>query len=307
MIVRASRPKVSFDTSRSLQSAFEQLSLPWLCPALHTKPDRIYRRQNATVTKKWIDRTRAHPPALRHPPSVQHRSLERKYAYAAAAEYPGDDYEDHVPFENLNHRYSQQNPPLHPWAFDRGLSELPSFDPSSPLVIHDSIQPAPRRFRSRGLTVGGDVGTIHQTLEACLKVGRFERAAATLRRLNFIYKPEAPELIEAHNAYLSSLIDRVVNTKDQQLLKQVQRWFEVDIRGQGIPPDPMTYGLMLRATFQEADQLKVDRTIRRYIGLAEQVDLRNEALAVALSTLNAQEIGRVTQVRPLLLEIFIWK
>lgn len=301
MIIRTSRPKVSFDTSRNLQSAFEQLSLPWLCPALYTKPDRKYLRRNTTITKKWTDRTRAHPPALRQCTSVQNRALERRYAYVAAAEIPDYDYEDHIPFEDLNHRHSQQNPPLNSWAFHRGLSQLPSFDPSSPLVIHDSIQPAPRRFRSRGLTVGGDLAAIHQTLEACLKVGRFERAAATLRRLSIIYKPNAPELIEAHNAYLSSLIDRVANTKDQQLLKQVQRWFEVDIRGQGIPPDPMTYGLMLRATFQEADQLKVDRTIRRYIGLAEQADLRNEALAVALSTLNAQEIGRVTQVCPLLL------
>lgn len=147
--------------------------------------------------------------------------------------------------------------------------------------------------------MGGEIYEIHETLQACLQVGRLERAAATLRRLSTIYRLDAPELIKTHNDYLASLIDRIVNTKDQELLKQVQRWFEVEIRAQGIPPDALTYGLMLRASFQEANQLKIDRTIRRYIALAEQAGLRDEALCTALTTLNAQEIGRVTRVRTL--------
>ncbi|MCJ1415956.1 DNA-directed RNA polymerase [Xylographa parallela] len=160
------------------------------------------------------------------------------------------------------------------------------------------MRSAPRKFRVTNDGIGGELSEIHQTLQACLRVGRFERAAATVRRLTAIYKLDAPELINAHNDYLASAIERIVESKDQDLLRHVQRWFEVEIRASGIIPIPRTYGLMLRASFQESNQLKIDRTIRRYIALAEQADLRDEALSTALNMLNSQEIGRVTRVCP---------
>ncbi|MCJ1250883.1 DNA-directed RNA polymerase [Trapelia coarctata] len=222
----------------------------------------------------------------------------RGYAYAAVADYAANN-DEYIPFDQPGLPFSPSGSSGYPWAPDRGLANLPTFDPTSPLVIHDSLRPGPRKFRDHFAEgSGGDIQEIHQTLQACLQVGRLERAAATLRRLSSIYRLDAPELINTHNDYLVSLIDRVVNTKDQELLKQVQHWFEVEIRAQGIPPDALTYGLMLRASFQEANQLKIDRTIRRYIALAEQAGLRDEALCTALTTLNAQEIGRVTRACP---------
>ena len=296
MIIRASRPRLPLDASR-LQPAFEQLNLPWLCPALCGLQARPRLRSTTTISTRspTVSYTLPHP-KIRKSPQVQKPTPGRGYAFAAVADYANNN-DEYIPFDQVGLSHPPPSSSGYPWASSRGLTDLPTFDPTSPLVIHDSLRPAPRKFRDHSSDgTGGEIHEIHQTLDACLQVGRLERAAATLRRLSLIYRLDAPELIKTHNGYLASLIDRVVNTKDQELLKQVQRWFEVEIRAQGIPPDALTYGLMLRASFQEANQLKIDRTIRRYIALAEQAGLRDEALSTALTTLNAQEIGRVTRV-----------
>ena len=293
MIIRASRPILPLKSPRSLQPAFEQLQFPWLCPALLGNSVWRSSRPTTTATKrKLIHGQRSTNLTNRRPVTKAQR---RGFAYATGLGNStlNDNY---VPFDNSGALHASQDPSRYPWSGRVDLSEIPSFDPTSPLIIHDSMRQAPRRYRVTNGGIGGELSEIHQTLQACLRVGRFERAAATVRRLTAIYKLDAPELIDAHNDYLASAIERVVECKDQALLRHVQRWFEVEIRASGIPPNPRTYGLMLRASFQESNQLKIDRTIRRYIALAEHADLRDEALSTALNTLNSQEIGRVTRV-----------
>ena len=299
MLSCASRPKLLYDASRSFQSAFEQLHLPWLCPAFCQRPTRRSTRTSTSVAEKRPTTIQSGPhQTIRKPTVIHNQSRGRGFAYAAVADY-ADIVEDYVPFDHIGLPYPQQTSSPYPWMPTGVRSELPSFNPSSPLVIHDSLRQTPRKFRDNGDGIGGELAEIHQTLEACLQVGRLERAAVTLRRLTTIYKLDASELIQAHNNYLASLIERVVQGKDQDLLRHVQHWFEVEIRSQGIPPDGTTYGLMLRAAFQEGNQGKIDRTIRRYIHLAEQAGRRDEALSTALNTLNEQQIGRVTRVCPM--------
>ncbi|MCJ1399877.1 DNA-directed RNA polymerase [Xylographa trunciseda] len=297
MIIRASRPRLPSNGIRSLPLAFEQLQLPWLCPALLENLPLHFDRSTATATKRRsIHGQRSVVPRNREPVTSNTKTQGRGFAYAAGFDNPtlSDDY---IPFDNNGNPYGPQIPSQYPWSGHANLSELPSFDPTSILVIHDSLRQTPRKYKTiEG--IGGELSQIHQTLQACLRVGRLERAAATVRRLTAIYKLDALELIEVHNDYLTAAIERVVQSKDQALLRHVQRWFEVEIRARGIPPNPTTYGLMLRASFQESNQLKIDRTIRRYIALAEQADVRDEALGTALNTLNSQEIGRVTHVCP---------
>lgn len=137
-----------------------------------------------------------------------------------------------------------------------------------------------------------------QTLRACFKIGRFGRAATLMRRLNEIYRPDTPQLLAAHNEYLRELIDRITNTKDQQLLKDLHKWFEVDLRGVGVVPDATTYALMIKAALQELDPKKVNRTIRRYMSLAAAVaGMQDRVMEIMLLLLNEQDIGRVTRVR----------
>ena len=170
-----------------------------------------------------------------------------------------------------------------------------TFNPSAPLIIQDSLSKAPRKFRVEN-GVSGSIDEIEGILRTCLKVGRLDRAAATLRRLNTIYKIDAPELVALHNEYIGFLVRQIVRTKDQNLLRQLQKWFEVDMCAKGIAPRPTTIALMIQAALQESKQAKIDRTVRRYIALADEAGFMDEAMTVALGMLTEQEIGRVTRV-----------
>ena len=139
---------------------------------------------------------------------------------------------------------------------------------------------------------------IHNSLRACLQVGRLDKAAAFMRRLNVIYKHDAPILIETHNEYIGSLLDRIVRTKDQEVLHQVQNWFEVDLCGKGIVPNPITFALMIQAALQETNQSKIDRTVKRYLALADQAGIGDEVMTTSLNILSEQDLGRVTRLLP---------
>ena len=222
------------------------------------------------------------------------RSSQRGLASAAAVDYrlAQDDF---VPFEGSQNAF-QQKPNIHS-ALTRpeGISTLREFDPSSTIVIRDSPSTIPRRFRTVN-AISGEIAEIQQTLHACLQVGRFERAAVLMRRLNKIHKSDAPELLACHNNYLRELSLAIMRTRDEQLLKSIHKWFEVDLRGVGVTPDPITYFCMIQASLKQRDSKKAERAIRRYLQLAMEAGLRDEVMKVMLGLMNEQDFGRITSV-----------
>lgn len=137
---------------------------------------------------------------------------------------------------------------------------------------------------------------IMEIFRACLQVGRFPRAATIMRRLNHVLKPEAPELIAAHNDYLRELVQIVVRTKDQTMLRDVYKWFEVDIRGAGVIADASTYAFMIHTALQESNASKANRTIKRYFSLADEAGLLDGTLARLQILASEQDFGRATLV-----------
>ena len=120
-----------------------------------------------------------------------------------------------------------------------------------------------------------------------------------MQRLSTLYKPDAPGLLAAHNDYIRELTYRVSRTKDRQMLKDIQKWFEVSLRGKGVTPDATTYALMIQATFQEPDTKKVSRTIRRYVHLAEEAGIVDETVAITSSMLDGESVEIMREVRVL--------
>ncbi|KAL8769940.1 MAG: hypothetical protein Q9209_004187 [Squamulea sp. 1 TL-2023] len=228
----------------------------------------------------------------RSEPSIQ--SNARRLASAANFEFfpSGDDY---VPFEN---RPRQREPDAFqlPWlATTEAATHGGGFDLDQPLIIKDSLTTRPPRFRSFD-AITGELGDIVMTMKACLHVGRFERAATLMRRLNAIYKNDSPALLAAHNDYIRELAWKISSTRDQQLLSSLQAWFEVDLRGQGVVPDATTYAFMIQAVLQDVSMDRSGRSIRRYLHLAQDQGLRDELMNVLLLVLNEQDVGRVTRV-----------
>lgn len=306
MFSRASNQRAQRDLSKVWQSNLQGLTFPWLCPILYraispprktstiapTRPSRRPKLTQASLSKPELTNTR-----------ITQRNL------ASAADFVYDEHdgfddvrENHVPFEASKADYQQHAKSNYRWP---GLS-IPSADPyasrPSPLIIKEISSTKAPQFRAVD-GISGDLPEIMQTLRACFKIGRFGRAATLMRRLNEIYRSDTPQLLAAHNEYLRELVDRISYTKDQQLLKKLHKWFEVDLRGARVIPDATTYALMIKATLQELDPKKINRTIRRYMSLAAVAGMRDRMMETMLLLLNEQDIGRVTQVRRGLLKL----
>ena len=271
MLMRASNRALPQDVYRSSLACLERLQLPFLCPAFFN-PSSGFRTSSST--------TKIHPKHRRKPDRSLNKAFkhtvsgglshQRRLASAATSNYiPQQDV--FVPWEG------SPSPAYVPaQAFNgQNLTALRTFDPNStPIILKDSLQSNPKIFRAR-YAISGNVNEIHQTLHACLQVGRLQRAAALVRRLNEIYKPDVPGLLAAHNDYIGELSHRIVQNKDQELLKNLQKWFEVDLVGAGIQPNDTIYASMVRATSQSTDGDK-ERTIERYLNLAREAGILGE-------------------------------
>ena len=169
------------------------------------------------------------------------------------------------------------------------------FNPETPMIIDDRPIITNAVFRGHdGIT--GNIGEIHQTLQACLEVGRLERAATLVQRLNTLYKPDAPGLIAAHNEYLCALNDGASGTHDRELIARTQKWFEFDLLGTGVPPNALTYALMIQTILQESDIDEVKKWTGRYLELAEQHGLRKETMDKMARLLHEEELKRLEEV-----------
>ncbi|KAL8949960.1 MAG: hypothetical protein Q9222_003971 [Ikaeria aurantiellina] len=292
MFARASRGKLSQHVSRPLHISPNDLYLPWLCPALYAETYR-HRASSSLTSPQTSNHTRAELSKSKDPnPTL--RSKSRGLASATAFDYisPADDY---VPFESQ----PRERPPAPfqlPWIpAPNAATAHDSAAAEPPLVIKDSLTTKPPRFRSFD-AITGELGDIKTTMKACLHVGRFDRAAVLLRRLNMLYKPDAPALLDVHNDYIREYAWKIATTRDQRLLNNLQRWFEVEMRGRGMAPDAQTYAFMIQAVMQDVSISRSTRSVRRYLHLAEDQGLRDELMNVLLTVLNEQDFGRVTRI-----------
>lgn len=291
MFARASRLKLKPNARHQLHLSANDLYLPWLCPALYM--EKRHRRSSSTIPS--LQATSKSRPALTElkRPSPSARGESRGLASATAVDHiPMTD--DYVPFENQ----SDGTPPKAfqlPWLATAKDVTLDHLNADTPIIIKDSLTTKPPRFRSFD-AISGELQDILSTMKACLHVGRFERAAALMQRLNTLYKADSPALLAAHNDYIRESAWKIVSSRDQYLLNKLQQWFEVELLGRGVVPDATAYAFMIQAVLQDASGGKSNRSIRRYLHLAEEGGLRDELMNALLTVLNEQDFGRVTRV-----------
>ena len=275
MLVRASKRTFYCDAYKQSSPGLELLNLPFLCPVLFRQPNgprKSLTTARAISSKSRLER--AYPRTCRNRPCSA-PSTSRRLASAATAIQYDPEHDDYVPWaESLVVKQHHQP------SFDgTEISALRHFDPNtSPLIIKDTLTTHPKNFRVKD-AMTGDLNELHQNLQACLQVGRLERAAALLRRLNEIYNPDAAGLLAAHSDYVRELTNKIVQTNDQQLLRDLQRWFEEDLQQVGIIPDAEIYAQMIRATSQLLGASK-ERTMRRYQNMADEAGLGVETRAL---------------------------
>ena len=279
----------------AVQQALDQLQLPWLCPVLF---DRLRGSRSTSTAARGVRspvppsdplHTRPRPKFAR--PA---KSQIRKYAYATELQQPLYGEDSYVPFELSSRPRSSDVYPATAWQERPDFTTI-HFDPSSPLIIRDSLSEPNRVFR---LTdgIGGEPAEMYETLLACLHVGRYDRAGAVLRRLNEIFKPEVPELIELHNEYLAHLIETVAVTKDQSLLQEVQIWYTREVRAKNIPPNSITIAYMIRASLLQLDLTAMPQIVSQYVRLAESKGFTGEVMEILERTLGSAEFELIRDV-----------
>ncbi|EON60953.1 hypothetical protein W97_00163 [Coniosporium apollinis CBS 100218] len=270
MLAHAARRKVRRDAFQHLTPSFEQLRLPWLCPAFLAS-----RRSTATAAANGSSaEPRRHKTSR---PAVQ-RTATRSLATAADFVHSP---QDSIPFEGV-HLLNQSQP----WSTSRAtpsLSDLRAWTSSDIVVFQSTATVSPPTIMTR-LGIGGDPTELYQNLYASLRVGRIERAAALVRRLADIYTPHAIELLEAHNLFLEGMAEAAEHQRPGASLQAMQKWFEVEMRAKDVTPDARTYVTMIRATVAHMEGSKQARTLRRYMHLAEQSDEQ-----VYADTMNSEE------------------
>lgn len=296
MLHRASNHGTKLEAFRFWQKRLDALYLPWLCPSLYGSTHSGTPRTSTTAAARLVTAPLSCLSTPNKTLAQDSKRARRGLASAVAEcyEIPQDQY---IPFEALDAKSPAQENIYRRWLPPVTSPLTAAFDPDSALVVNDNLTTRPPRFRAiKANAISGEVAEIRQTVRACVQVDRLERAATLMRRLNEVYKPNAPELIAAHNEFLRELVHKIRCTKDPRILRRMQRWFEVDLRGVGVVPDAVTYALMIQAALQGSNPKRLDRSVKRYMSLAEEARVRDEVMQLSLLLSGEQDTGRITEV-----------
>lgn len=113
-------------------------------------------------------------------------------------------------------------------------------------------------------------------LYTSLGVGRRDRAANIVQRLTDHCGPTSAEAVHAHNVYLEDLFKSLASygrdsPKSQEALKEMARWFEVEIHNKGVSFDARMLITVIRGAIRSLTGSKRERSIRRYVELSQQL------------------------------------
>jgi DNA-directed RNA polymerase len=132
--------------------------------------------------------------------------------------------------------------------------------------VHDSLASPPQLRAVPG--VGSNPTELHQNLYACLRVGRVDRAAVIINRLMSLYRPDAPEVIDAHNVYLQTLLDLGQMDAKASAMENIQTWYDTKMLRQGIQPNAQTFVTLIRSAMSFLDQGTAEEAVQAYIATA---------------------------------------
>ncbi|KAL7800183.1 hypothetical protein V8C37DRAFT_364377 [Trichoderma ceciliae] len=173
--------------------------------------------------------------------------------------------------------------------------ELHAFNPSSPLTIPE---PGPSKPQSKMNTYGipGEPEDIIMVFDACIKVGKLERAALALKRLSTTGAASGEEQIILNNKYLRASLNQMRTNPDRSQAEQLHKWYELQIRSKDLPHTAETIACMLKASLLSERGTRLDRLVKRYMGMApDEAGLRVLSMDEILSD---QDLAVITKICP---------
>ncbi|KAM0253351.1 hypothetical protein ACHAQJ_007302 [Trichoderma viride] len=201
-----------------------------------------------------------------------------------------DDYKlEGMPYNHL------PSPSIPPFQAPASPFELHTFNPSSPLTIPE---PGPPKPPSKMNTYGipGEPEDMLMVFDACIKVGKLERAALVLKRLSTTGAASDEERIILNNKYLRASLNQMRTNPDRSQAEQLHKWYELQIRSKCLPHTAETIACMLKASLLSERGARLERLVKRYMGMApDEAGLRVLSMDEILSD---QDLAVITEICP---------
>lgn len=196
---------------------------------------------------------------------------------------------DDIPFENIN------SPPPSLMSLGAGFGK-PSVNPSLGSIDVFSIREriSPGVLRRGRLGISGDFAEIIPVFEACVHVGRLERARNILDKLHDKSLSDY-EAIRCTNIYLRAAVEQViVNCSNESHMQELHRWFEVNHELKDVPNDSEMIAYMLKLSLQSGKGRR-ERLVRKYMDLLDEESFLE---LIESDILTGQETSLVTEIYP---------
>ncbi|KAI1377750.1 DNA/RNA polymerase [Hypoxylon crocopeplum] len=198
--------------------------------------------------------------------------------------------QDELPFDHLQSHIS--NNYVHPLSNPR-LYDIRPFDPSSPLLVKTTDDPFPRsRINTHGIP--GGVDEMLSVFDACIQVGKLDRAALVLSRFTDLGIFPGHDLIALHNKYLRAAIDKSFEQPDAEWAQSLHKWYELHIRSKNVPQTSETIACMLKVSLLSAQGSRLERLVARYMDM-----MPGDAIYQVLSEvdiLTQQDFGTIASI-----------
>lgn len=279
MLVRAARRKVRPEAIRSSISC-NHPHLPWSRPT-HIK---------TSETRRWgsIDSGTQKVGLRKRSNSQDASKLSGRRTLATAVDF--------IPFEGIEHLPTAFSPSLGNENPNWNPSVLRSYESRNPIYLGGSVaKPPPRVKATKDLGLpGGTVDQYKSVFEACLQVGRIERAEVIFRRLLKSELLNPDEVLDIHNRYLRASVEHIILHPSEVATQRLHSWFELEIRMKNIHYDFETLAYMVKASLQSQSG-KRERLVRRYMDMLDEQAVLHLLVA---DILTAREINEITHIYP---------
>lgn len=144
--------------------------------------------------------------------------------------------------------------------------------------------------------VPGDTEDLLSVFDACVRVGKLERAALVLKRINIIGSVSDEERIVLHNQYLRASLRQIRATNNPSQAEYLHKWYELQIRNKGLPHTAETVACMLKTSLLSERGQRLRRLVKRYMGMAPgEAGLQVLNMADILS---GQDLAVITEICP---------
>ncbi|KAK4169683.1 hypothetical protein QBC43DRAFT_306528 [Cladorrhinum sp. PSN259] len=221
--------------------------------------------------------------------------FERNMATAMAEPRAGEGMSG-MPFDGLS--AGMKSPYLNP---ELPLYELRPFDASSALIVDEPEETVPNKARINGQGIPGDVEESLSVFNACVQVGRLNRASLVLKRLATLGTVPPQHMMQLHNRYLQARISQLESEPGVDQAEEVHKWFESQIIGKGYTPDPQTIAYMIKASLLTAQDKKRNKLVIRYISmLPSQTAMEALAWEIEDEVLSAEDLVAISEICPTL-------